>query len=93
MANRAGRVKRPNGVGANTVKSTVRLEQTSWAVAERAAAALGVSRDAYLDQVLAREAAQLDAWDRPIWWTGTAPRDQRELPLGEIERETPLKSA
>lgn len=81
MANRAGRVKRPNGVGASTIKSTIRLQQASWEIAERAAAALGVSRDAYLDQVLAREAAALDERGRPLWWTDPVPGDQEELPL------------
>jgi hypothetical protein len=61
--------------------STVRLSPTSWEVAETASAALGVSRDAYLDALLARERAQLDERGRPLWWTHTEPGDQEELPL------------
>jgi hypothetical protein len=57
----------------------VRLIPEAWQKAETAAAALGVSRDAYLDALLMRE--QLDERGRPVWWTDPTPRDQEELPL------------
>jgi len=81
MANRAGRAKRPVGEGRAAIKATVRLAPQSLEVAETAAAALGVSRDAYLDHLLARERERLDERGRPVWWTGPVPRDQEELPL------------
>ena len=79
MANRAGRARRPVGVGAKATPSTVRLIPEAWQKAETAAAALGVSRDAYLDALLLRE--QLDERGRPLWWTDPVPQDQVELPL------------
>jgi transcription initiation factor TFIID subunit TAF12 len=81
MANRPGRRKRPVGVGRTATPSTVRLTAAAWEVAERASAALNISRDAYLDRVLAREAHQLDEHGRPVWWAEPVPGDQEELPL------------
>jgi hypothetical protein len=69
------------GVGPRTTRSTVRLVAEAWEVAQTAAAALGVSRDAYLDAVLLRERDQLDEQGRPVWWTEDAPVSQEELPL------------
>jgi hypothetical protein len=92
MANRGGRSKRPVGVGATATKSTVRLTPTAWQVAEDAASALRVSRDAYLDRLLAREAANLDKTGRPLWWDEPVPADQAMLPL-DLDEEAPLKSA
>lgn len=81
MAARAGRQRRTGGVSKKATPTTVRLTQLH--VAETAASALGVSRDAYLDAVLAREAESLDANGRPHWWPG---RDQ-------YQEELPLRSA
>lgn len=81
MASRAGRAKRPNGVGAITVKATVRLTDPTLKAAERAAEALGVSRDYYLEKTLARAAESLDIDGRPLWWTDPVPADQEVLPL------------
>jgi hypothetical protein len=92
MANRAGRTKRRKGVGATATPSTVRLTPPSWKVAEDAAAALGVSRDAYLDRLLAREAAHADDAGRPEWWDEPVPSDQTILPL-DLEREKSLQNA
>lgn len=83
------RPRRPRGTLATVAKGTVRLTPSSWDVAERAAAALQVTRDAYLDQLLANEAHRLDADDRPVWWTTPVSGDQPALPL-ELE-EAPLK--
>jgi hypothetical protein len=83
MASRVGRTKRPNGVGATATPSTVRLTPPSWTVAERAAEALGVSRDAYLDRLLARERQHLDDQGRPTWWADSVPDEQQELPLSQ----------
>lgn len=88
MANRAGRQKRPEGTGVSTLKTSINITDASWTLAERAAEALNISRDAYLDWLLAHE--QLDESGRPVRWTReTAPdwwRDpntQQELPLGK----------
>lgn len=59
----------------------MRLTAPSWTVAEDAARALGVSRDAYLDRLLAREKEYADAQGRPVWWNDPVPMDQEELPL------------
>ena len=79
MSHRAGRAHRTRGVGPSTRPSTVRMKESSWEKAERAAASLGVSRDAYLDRYLERE--ELDEQGRPVWWTDPVPADQKELPL------------
>ncbi|HEY6798464.1 MAG TPA: hypothetical protein VI248_27620, partial [Kineosporiaceae bacterium] len=81
MAGRTGRARRPNGVGKDTKPATVRLSSRSWQIAEDAAEALGVTRDAYLDRLLAEERQRLDENGRPMWWTDPAPRDQEVLPL------------
>ena len=73
MSNRAGRVRRPIGVGAQATPSTVRLLPDAWRKAETAAEALGISRDAYLDALLLRE--ELDERGRPVWWTEPVSRD------------------
>jgi len=52
-------------------------------LAEKAAEALGVSRDYYLERVLAREGEHLDEHGRPRWWTDPVPTDQQELPLSQ----------
>ena len=45
----------------------------------RAAEALGISVNAYIDALLDRE--QLDERGRPLWWDSPVPTDQEELPL------------
>ena len=93
MVNRAGRTKRRKGVGATATPSTVRLTPPAWKVAEDASAALLVSRDAYLDRLLAREAANLDETGRPLWWDEPVPSDdQTVLPLDLSTKES-LQSA
>ena len=91
MAARAGRPRRPRGTLAHVSKSTLRLRPESWEVAERAAAALQVSRDAFIDELLAREAERLDENGRPVWWTTPVSGDQPELPLDVEDEEAPLK--
>jgi hypothetical protein len=59
----------------------VRLTSPSLELVEKAAEALGVSRDYYLEKVLARAGEQLDEHGRPLWWTDPVPTDQQELPL------------
>ena len=78
MAARAGRNRRADGVGRVAKPTTVRLTQID--VAERVADALKISRDAYLDALLAREAEALGPNGVPDWWP-TCPPEQRELPL------------
>lgn len=68
----------------------MRLTPAAWEVAEKAAAALQVSRDAYLDRLLANEAHRLDEDGRPMWWTTPVAGDQHELPLTQ-NKEAPLK--
>jgi hypothetical protein len=79
------------------VKTTVRLTAPALEVAERAAAALGVSRDLYLERVIAREAARLDEHGRPEWWSDPVPTDQQVLSIDvdvvRASEEVPLKSA
>ncbi|HET9656408.1 MAG TPA: hypothetical protein VFP72_13715 [Kineosporiaceae bacterium] len=58
-----------------------RLLPENLEVAERAAEALGVTRDALIDEVLAELGRQLDADGRPMWWTAPVPADQEVLPL------------
>ena len=81
MANRAGRTKRPVGVGQTARKLTVRLDPDALEVAEQAAEALGISRDAFLSRLLTRQREYLDPRGRPIWWTDPVLTDQEELPL------------
>ena len=81
MAGRLGRQRRANGVGRLARPTTVRLLPESYEVAETAAASLGVTRDVYLDRLLAEERARLDEHGRPTWWTEPVPGDQEVLPL------------
>lgn len=85
MPTRAGRQKRPKG-SVETIKTSLNISQASWDIAENAAQALGISRDAYLEALLARE--KFDQRGRPKWWSKrTAPSwwidpdEQQELPL------------
>lgn len=85
MPTRAGRQKRPQG-SVETIKTSLNISQASWDIAENAAQALGISRDAYLEALLARE--KFDQRGRPKWWSKrTAPSwwidpdEQQELPL------------
>ena len=82
MAGRIGRQRRANGVGCLAKRSTVRLLPESLEVAEIAAEALGVTRDAYLDRLLATERTRLDEHGRPRWWTDSVP-GQEDLPLSQ----------
>jgi hypothetical protein len=59
----------------------MRLSEEALAVAERAAEALGITRDYFLDELLRHEAERLDQDGRPTWWKKSVPRDQKELPL------------
>jgi hypothetical protein len=52
-------------------------------VAEAAAAALGITRDYYLEELLLQERSRMDENGRPTWWTKPLPHDQEELPLSE----------
>lgn len=64
------------------MKATVRLTDPTLKAAERAAEALGVSRDYYLEMALARMAQTMDQkTGRPSWWPDTVPADQEVLPL------------
>lgn len=83
MAGRVGRQRRANGVGCRATRISVRLLPESLEVAERAAEALGVTRDAYLDRLLATERERLDEHGCPMWWTAPEPGDQEELPLSQ----------
>jgi hypothetical protein len=79
MAGVRGR-KHRTGV-AHYVRLTGRVDPEHAQLAERTASALGVSLSTYLDELLAREARQLDDRGRPSWWTEPIPADQEELPL------------
>lgn len=83
MAGRLGRQRRANGVGCRATRISARLLPESLEVAERAAEALGVTRDAYLDMLLAQERTRLDETGRPTWWTAPVAEDQEELPLSQ----------
>lgn len=65
------------------------MTPAAWDVAERAAVALQVSRDAFIEQLLIHELDRLDEDGRPVWWTAAVSGDQPALPL-ELE-EAPLK--
>lgn len=80
MATPAGRTRRPNGVSV-TKKSSLRLSDEALAVAERAAEALGVTRDYFLDELLLKEGASLPKSGRPSWWTKPTHKNQEVLPL------------
>lgn len=56
-----------------------RVEPAAREKAHRAAAALGISVTAYLEQLLLHD--ELDDRGRPLWWTEPLPPDQGELPL------------
>jgi hypothetical protein len=66
-----------------TKKSSLRLSDEALAVAERAAAALGVTRDYFLDELLLQEGKSLPESGRPDWWTKPTSRNQEVLPLGK----------
>ncbi|WP_380169779.1 toxin-antitoxin system HicB family antitoxin [Jannaschia sp. R86511] len=56
-----------------------RVSPTIRAKAHEAAAALGISVAAYVEQLIAHE--QLDETGRPVWWPETPHPHQEELPL------------
>jgi len=58
-----------------------RLCDEALAVANRAAEALGVTRDYFLTELLLKEGQSLPEDGRPTWWTKPIPRGQEELPL------------
>lgn len=66
---------------ADAVDFKVRVSAQHRATAERAAAALGISMSAFIEQLLAREGEALDPDGRPSWWVDPSPRDQQELPF------------
>ncbi|HEY6793470.1 MAG TPA: hypothetical protein VI248_02175 [Kineosporiaceae bacterium] len=80
MAGRTGRTRRPNGIGVPPKKG-MRVCDEALAVAETAAAALGITRDFYLEELLLQERGRLDENGRPTWWTKPLPQDQEVLPL------------
>lgn len=71
--------RRPRQINAPTVLLQARVDPELRAKAHRAAAAVGVSLAAYVEQLLAHE--QLDETGRPLWWAEAVPSDQEELPL------------
>lgn len=77
MAAVKGRTHR-RGVS-NTVLLQARVQPDRHAKAQAAAAALGISLAAYIDQLLAHE--ELDEQGRPLWWATSVSADQEELPL------------
>ena len=81
MATPPGCRKRPNGTGLNAKATTIRLNPDSWQVANNAAQALGISRDAFFDGLLAWSSTQVDAQGRPMWWSQLVSDDDRERPL------------
>jgi hypothetical protein len=94
MATRAGRRKRPDGLGALTRKSTLNMPEASWARAELAAMALNVSRAALIEWLVEQEPLDEDpqsaTYGRPLRWTAetappwwTDPNVQEELPLNK----------
>lgn len=62
---------------ADAVQLNVRVHADRKRKVERIADALGVSVNAYMDSLLARE--QVDDAGRPLWWADPVPRDQEEL--------------
>jgi len=77
MAAVKGRTHR-RGVS-NAVLLQARVQPERHAKAQAAAAALGISVAAYIDQLLAHE--EVDEHGRPLWWTASVSADQEELPL------------
>jgi hypothetical protein len=59
----------------------MRLSDDALEVAETAAAALGITRDFYLDELLRKERGELGPDGRPKWWVKPLPRDQKEMSL------------
>lgn len=90
---RPGRPRRPRGTLATVARSSVRMTPEAWDIAERAAVALQVSRDAFIEQLLINERHRLGEDDRPVWWTAPVRGDQPALPLdlAHDEEEAPLK--
>jgi hypothetical protein len=82
---------RTHRLGVATEVLYARVTPSRRSQAHATAEALGISLGAYMDQLLAREAAELDESGRPRWWSEPVPRDQAELPL--VAEEAPLKSA
>ena len=80
MATPPGRTRRPNGVSV-TKRSTLSLSDDAWAVVDRAAEALGVTRDYFLDELVLKEGRSLPEHGRPDWWTKPTSKNQKELPL------------
>lgn len=98
MPARRDRQKRPQG-HAPTIRTSINLTQSSWDIAEAYAAALGISRDAYIDELIQRDAKQKAPSGRPKWWTRrTAPKwwvdpdyqPQLPIPPEPQEMEGPL---
>jgi hypothetical protein len=79
MAAIKGRQQRA-GVARNE-RLHVRVDPALRMKAEKAAAVLGISLAAYVDQLLARE--EVDETGRPVWWTDPVPSDQGVLPLAQ----------
>lgn len=69
--------------GTETEVLFARVTPERRAQAAATAEALGISLGAYMDQLLAREAEQLDERGRPSWWATPVPGDQEELPLNK----------
>ncbi len=69
------RIRRP----AATATIYARVDPDAHAKAHAAAAALGVSVAAYVEQLLARD--EVDETGRPVWWEGPPSTSQEELPL------------
>jgi hypothetical protein len=59
----------------------VRLSDDAWDVVARASAALGITDEYVLDELLLYVGRQLDESGRPPWWTDSVPGDQKELQL------------
>jgi hypothetical protein len=80
MAGRTGRTRRPNGVS-STTRFSCRLSDEALVVAERAAEALGITREYFLEELLLKEGQMLPETGRPEWWSKPLPKDQEVLPL------------
>ncbi len=78
MAAIKGRAKRPANVP--TVILQARVRPAVRDKAHAAAAALGISVAAYIEQLVAHE--QVDEKGRPLWWV-CEDADQEELPLSQ----------
>jgi hypothetical protein len=77
MARIAGRQARSDVADQEPLR--VRVSPENSQKVDRAAAALGISKAAYVDALLTRE--RLDPRGRPVWWSDPVPTDQEELPL------------